>query len=153
MRDDRAAGMSETITTAPEPRARGAVTDAPATTRAPGVADDVAGDGAPVRLAPRRRPAGDRWRAPLLRFGLPLGVAAILLLGALWPRAPFALDVGAPGDRLFLANVNGDERLAEYSYRWTGWRGQDTTLTVPGWGAVRRARHAARAGPPRPRPR
>ncbi len=93
---------------------------------------------------PRRRPAGDRWRAPLLRFGLPLGVAAILLLGALWPRAPFTLDVGAPGDRLFLANVNGDERLAEYSYRWTGWRGQDTTLTVPGWGAVRRARATLR---------
>src|SRR5947209_1331983 len=80
-----------------------------------------------------------------LRFGLPLLLAALLTLAALWPRASFALDVGRPGDRLFLANVHGDEHLAEYSYRWTGKNDQPTILTVPGWGAVRRARVTLRS--------
>src|SRR5438067_5706168 len=78
-------------------------------------------------------------------FGGLLGLSTILLLAALWPRAPFALDVGMPGDRLFLANVHGDERVVVYSYRWTGKDGRDTILTVPGWGAVRRARLELRA--------
>ncbi len=84
-------------------------------------------------------------RTLALHFGLPLLLALLLTLPALWPRAPFALDVGLPGDRLFLAHVHGDERLAEYSYRWTGQGAQPTLLTVPGWGAVRRARVTLRA--------
>src|SRR5439155_78066 len=87
-------------------------------------------------------PAGPPW---WVWFSGLLGLALLLLLAALWPRAPFALDVGMPGDRLFLANVHGDERVAEYSYRWTGKDGGDTILTVPGWGAVRRARLTVRA--------
>ena len=74
-----------------------------------------------------------------------LGLLCLLLalplaLAALWPRAAFALDVGAPGDRLFLENVHGDERTAEYTYRWTGRREEPASLAVPGWGAVRTAR-------------
>lgn len=106
-------------------------------------------DDAGVARAARPTPAarrGRRWspRPPL--FGLLcLLLAAPLALAALWPRAPFALDVGSPGDRLFLGNVHGDERTAEYTYRWTGRRGEPATLAVPGWGAVRRARLAVRA--------
>src|SRR5918997_1349437 len=85
-------------------------------------------------------PRGERRRTWARRFVLPLAVAAVALGAALWPRAPFALDVGAPGDRLFLGGVHGDERTAEHSYRWTGKGGGDATLIVPGWGAVRRVR-------------
>lgn len=81
----------------------------------------------------------------LLRFGVPLLLAALLALAALWPRAPFALDVGFPGDQLFLGNVHGDERLAEYTYRWTGKGSLPTTINVPGWGAIRRAQVTVRA--------
>ena len=107
-----------------------------------GNAVDVNAD-APQRPPPSRRArrAGRPWT-----YGVCwLLVAVPLTLAALWPRASFALDVGAPGDRLFLANVHGDERLAEYSYRWTGWRDQPALLTVPGWGAVGRARVTLRA--------
>ena len=96
----------------------------------------------PTEWSPRRTGGGG---VALRRFGLPLLTAAILILAALWPRAPFALDVGRPGDQLFLGRVHGDERLAEYSYRWTGKGGQPTTLTVPGWGAISRARVTVRA--------
>lgn len=151
MRDDDEASVTGTIE--PEPRAgRLAVAAPPA--REDGA--HAAAERVPVPAGRGDRPAREdvaRRRALVPRFGLPLGLAALLLLAALWPRAPFMLDVGAPGDRLFLANVNGDERDIGYSYRWTGWKKNDTALTVPGWGAVRRARHAARAGPPRPRPR
>ena len=80
-----------------------------------------------------------------LHFGVPLLLTALLTLAALWPRASFALDVGFPGDQLFLGNVHGDERLAEYTYRWTGKGGAPTTITVPGWGAIRRAQVTIRA--------
>src|SRR5918997_757473 len=90
-------------------------------------------------------PRGERRRAWARRFVLPLAVAAVTLGAALWPRAPFALDVGAPGDRLFLGGVHGDERTAEHSYRWTGKGEGDATLTAPGWGAVRRVRAEVRA--------
>src|SRR4051812_18162156 len=104
----------------------------------------------PVARERHSTPSPDDYRRSLardvaLRFGPPLLIAALLTLAALWPRAPFALDVGMPGDRLFLANVHGDERLAEYSYRWTGKNDQPTILTVPGWGAVRRMRVTLRA--------
>lgn len=101
----------------------------------------------------RSLPARGRRTPPLLgggrgalvaRVAGPVAVAALLLLVALWPRAAFVLDVGAPGDRLFLSGVHGDERVAEYSYRWTG-KDDVTRLTVPGWGAVTRARLAVRA--------
>jgi hypothetical protein len=81
-----------------------------------------------------------------LPFGILCLVLAVpLLLAALWPRASFGLDVGGVGDRFFIGNVHGDERVAEYSYRWTGKGGQPATLTVPGWGAVQRARLTVRA--------
>ncbi|HEY8602638.1 MAG TPA: hypothetical protein VIL85_29740, partial [Thermomicrobiales bacterium] len=84
-------------------------------------------------------------RGASLRFGVPLLLAALLALAALWPRAPFALDVGFPGDQLFLGNAHGDERLAEYTYRWTGRGDAPTTVTIPGWGAIGRAQVTIRA--------
>jgi len=81
----------------------------------------------------------------LLRFGVPLLLTALLTLAALWPHASFGLDVGFPGDQVFLGNAHGDERLAEYTYRWTGKGGAPTTVTVPGWGAIRRAQVTIRA--------
>ncbi len=81
----------------------------------------------------------------LWHFALPLLLAAVLLLAALWPRTAFTLDVGQPGDRLFLENVHGDERIAEYSYRWTGKGQQPMVFTVPGWGAITAAQITIRA--------
>jgi 4-amino-4-deoxy-L-arabinose transferase-like glycosyltransferase len=134
MRDDRDAGITETL-----PRDRADALDA--TDLAPGAPLHGA-DGAAAAAVPTIPPA---WRAALMRYGLPFLVTAVLTLAALWPRAPFALNVGAPGDRLFLAGVHGDERVAGYSYRWTGQGGDDTTLTVPGWAAVSRLRLTLRA--------
>lgn len=125
MNDDgtpRAAVAGATATVANEPRLPGPVPApvAPVATMAPG------------NRAPRLAPA-------VQRLLLPLAVAAALLLVALYPRQPFALDIGQPGDRLFLAGVYGDERADGASYRWTG-QGGPARLVVPGWGAVTRAR-------------
>jgi hypothetical protein len=94
---------------------------------------------------PARRDGPPGSTRTFLLVGLPLLIAAILLLGALWPRAGLALDVGRPGDQLFLGTIHGDERVAEYTYRWTGKGGNPSTITVPGWGAVSRARVTVRA--------
>lgn len=134
MRNEREQGVMETIVREPDTARDGAVDERRAEqrrSRRPGDNDMV------------RAPAG--WWGLLSRFAPPLLVATVLLLAALWPRAPFALDVGAPGDRLLLRDVHGDERLAEYSYRWTGYQGRPATLVVPGWAAVRRARVEVRA--------
>lgn len=143
MIEDRERGGTETL---------GAEADAPAGlvagtagtdgAGATGVGDGAARDDGAAAIRRTWRPAA---RALLARIGAPLLVAAALLLAALWPRAPFALDVGRPGDRLFLVHVYGDERVAEYTYRWTGQGGQDATLAVPGWAAVRRVRLTVRA--------
>lgn len=143
MSSDREAGVSKVIGAGPRTAAMdGAGAPVAVVQDSPPLVAPVGrgGDGGPG--LPRE------WHLPLLRFGAPFALAAILTLAALafWPRAPFALDVGAPGDRLFLAGVHGDERVAEYSYRWTGNRaGADTVLMVQGWGGVRRVRATLRA--------
>lgn len=130
MKIDHAASSPELLATAPSAAPpEHALTDTPK-------------DGERVGL-PARSPG--LTRVTLLRFGVPLLLAALLTLAALWPRAPFALDVGFLGDQLFLGNVHGDERLAEYTYRWTGKGDAPTTVTVPGWGAIRRAQVTVRA--------
>ena len=99
------------------------------------------GTASPQQAAGRPLPGVSRRVLPAWSLGLLCLLLALpLTLAALWPRAPFALDVGAPGDRLFLQNVHGDERTAEYTYRWTGRREEPANLAVPGWGAVRTAR-------------
>ncbi|MGN6673947.1 MAG: glycosyltransferase family 39 protein [Thermomicrobiales bacterium] len=135
MRDDRDTGTTETL-----PRDRAGTPDAKSA-HVPATPVEST-DGKAVTVVPAASPA---WRAVLLRYGLPLLVTAVLALAALWPRASFSLNVGAPGDRLFLAGVHGDERVAGYSYRWTGKGSDDTTLTVPGWAAVSRLRLTLRA--------
>jgi len=92
---------------------------------------------APLPVAPRR--------VVLLRYGLPLLLAALLTLGALWPRAALLLDAGGPLDRLLLANVHGDEHLADYAYRWTNKNDQPTLVALPGWAGVTSARVTLRA--------
>jgi len=81
---------------------------------------------APLPVAPQR--------AQLLRYGLPLLLAALLTLGALWPRAA-----------LLLTNVHGDEHLADYAYRWTNKNDQPTLVALPGWAGVTSARVTVRA--------
>jgi len=92
---------------------------------------------APLPVVPRR--------AALLRYGLPLLLAALLTLATLWPRTALFLDAGGPLDRLLLTNVHGDEHLAEYAYRWTNKNDQPTILALPGWAGVTEARVALRA--------
>jgi len=92
---------------------------------------------APLPIVPRR--------GALLRYGLPLLLAALLSLGALWPRAALFLDAGGPLDLLLLANVHGDEHLAEYAYRWTNKNDQPTMVALPGWAGVTSARVTLRA--------
>jgi 4-amino-4-deoxy-L-arabinose transferase-like glycosyltransferase len=92
---------------------------------------------APFPVAPRR--------VALLRYGLPLLLAAFLTLGALWPRAALFLDAGGPLDLLLLANVHGDEHLANYAYRWTNKNDQPTIVALPGWAGVTSARVTLRA--------
>lgn len=99
-----------------------------------------------VRRANRPRFAPPKAVPPeiLLRLLLPLAVTALLLLVTLYPRQSFTLDVGQPGDRLFLSGVYGDERAEGLSYRWTG-QGGPAALVVPGWGAVTKVRVDIRA--------
>jgi 4-amino-4-deoxy-L-arabinose transferase-like glycosyltransferase len=92
---------------------------------------------APLPVAPHR--------ARLLGYGLPLLLAALLTLGALWPRAALSLDAGGPFDHLLLANVHGDEHLADYAYRWTNKNDQPTIVALPGWAGVTAARVTLRA--------
>ncbi len=92
---------------------------------------------APLPIVPRRE--------VLLRYGLPLLLAALLALGALWPRAALFLDAGGPLDLLLLANVHGDEHLAEYAYRWTNKNDRATSVALPGWAGVTSARVTLRA--------
>ncbi|MFN8513405.1 MAG: hypothetical protein U0232_06885 [Thermomicrobiales bacterium] len=110
---------------------------------------DVDGEAQEVGAARPKQAAGPRrpqYRIKPVPVGILCLVLAVpLLLAALWPRAAFGLDVGGVGDRFFVGNIYGDERVAEYSYRWTGKGGNPATLTVPGWGAVRRARLTVRA--------
>ncbi len=84
-------------------------------------------------------------RALFLRYGLPLLLAALLTLGALWPRAALLLDAGGPLDLLLLTNVHGDEHLADYAYRWTNKNDQPTLVALPGWAGVTSARVTVRA--------
>lgn len=88
----------------------------------------------PTGIGGRRpaSPAGGRWLAPVVG-----AIMLVALLAVAWPPGGLALDVGQPGDRLFLSGVHGDERAAGRSYRWT--RGT-ATLTVPGLGGAERLR-------------
>ncbi|HEX5502671.1 MAG TPA: glycosyltransferase family 39 protein [Thermomicrobiales bacterium] len=143
MIEDRERGGTETLgAEADAPAGVAAGTDSPDETGGASGAGGAARADSAAMVRRAWRPAA---RGLLVRGGAPLLVAAALLLAALWPRAAFTLDVGTPGDGLFLAHVYGDERVAEYTYRWTGQGGQDATLAVPGWAAVRRARLTVRA--------
>ncbi len=103
-------------------------------------------EGSPSREAAGREPLPIvPRRVPLLRYGLPLLLAALLTLGALWPRAALLLDAGGPLDRLLLANVHGDEHLADYAYRWTNKNDQPTIVALSGWAGVTSTRVTLRA--------
>lgn len=103
-------------------------------------------EGAPSQGAAGRAPLpAAPQRASLLRYGLPLLLTALLALGALWPRAALFLDAGGPLDHLLLANVHGDEHLADYAYRWTNKNAQPTSVALPGWAGVTEARVTLRA--------
>lgn len=81
------------------------------------------------------------WRKLSARAGGRCAVAAALALIAyiaFFPLArPVTLDIGRVGDRLVLANWNGDERDDDVTYRWTK---TVSTISVPGYGGVQNAR-------------
>lgn len=81
-------------------------------------------------------------RSEFWRVGWGVAVALILLLIVAWIPRGLALDVGQPGDRLFVRNTHGDERTADYSYRWTRAASQ---VVVPGFAGTERIRLNIRA--------
>ena len=83
-----------------------------------------------------QRPAArlDRGRLALLVGGL----GGLLLLAVVaWLPGGLTLDVGQPGDALFLRGFHGDERADGRSYRWTRGVAQ---VVAPGLGGADRLR-------------
>jgi hypothetical protein len=98
------------------------------------------------------RPAARKERGRLALAVVGLG-GLLLLAAAAWLPGGFALDVGQPGDALFLRGFHGDERADGRTYRWSRGAAQ---VIVPGLGGAERLRVtlAAEGGrtPPQPVP-
>jgi len=78
-----------------------------------------------------------RWLPRVVRRVMVAVGTAVLAYLVCFPIArPVTLDVGGIGDRLTLTGVNGDERDAGITYRWTTTRAM---FAIPGYGGVRAA--------------
>jgi len=75
--------------------------------------------------------------AAIRRIAVAVVIAALAYLVCFPIARPVTLDVGGIGDRLTLTGVNGDERDAGVTYRWTT---THAGFAVPGYGGVRVAR-------------
>jgi len=91
----------------------------------------------PQAALPTRAAIEQSLSAAIRRVAVAVGIAALAYLVCFPITRPVTLDVGAIGDRLTLTGVNGDERDAGVTYRWTT---THAGFAVPGYGGVRAAR-------------
>ncbi|MCL5256409.1 MAG: glycosyltransferase family 39 protein [Chloroflexi bacterium] len=87
-----------------------------------------------IELAKVRRPLEslklDEHRADWLLASMVIALVGLVVVAMSYQYKPeWLIDIGGIGDQAYVQGFNGDERVAEYSYRWTT---GDSIVNLPG---------------------